>query len=187
MSNLKFCPDISEIDSVEFRPYMIENAYDYFIISTNSPHQRMGIQSVLSALCIEIILKSFHVTVASNHGKLNETYVFSSKESLPRKSNPHDLMTLYYVLPENIKRYLFDAVDLKVLLENKELFTQSRYAYEPNANTIHHDDIVKLAASLICKIVYLYREFGCTDPFIEYFNIEELYFTRVQQFVWYSE
>ncbi len=158
MSDVRFCPSIVGIDSVDFRPFMIENAYDYYMISTTSPHQRMGIQSVVCALSIEIILKSFHTTVTSNHGKLNETYDFNKKDALPKRANAHDLIVLYEALPPKIQRYLFDKVDLEILRDNKDLFTRSRYAYERGANTIHYDEIVKLAACLICKMVFLYIE-----------------------------
>ncbi|HBH7909496.1 hypothetical protein P3602_24975 [Vibrio parahaemolyticus] len=187
MSDLKFSPSIEGVGHVDFRPYMIENAYDYYKISTGSPHQRMGIQAVMCALSIEIILKSFHASVTSNHGKLNETYEFKKSEALPKRANAHDLIVLYESLPENIQRYLFDSLDLKVLAANKDLFTKSRYAYEPNANKSHTDSIIKLAASLICKMVFLYRSFGCNDPFIELFDIEELYFGEVRSFLWCSE
>lgn len=184
MSNLRFCHNIDEIDNVIFRPYMIENAYDYYIISTTSPHQRMGIQTVLCALSIEIILKSFHVTVVSNQGQPNETYKFNKKDALPPNANAHDLMVLYQALPVNIQKYLFNPNDLGVLAESKDLFTKSRYAYEPEANMLHDDDIIKLTACLICKMVFLYRELGCTDHFIELFDIDALYFSKVQQFLW---
>lgn len=186
LSNLRFCPSIIDIENVNFRPYMVENAYDYYIISTTSPHHRMEIQTVMCALSIEIILKSFHTTVTSNHGKLNETYEFNKKIALPKNSNAHDLVVLYEALPVNIQRYLFDVFDVEVLVTNKDLFTRSRYAYEQSANPIHDDEIVKLAACLICKMVFLYREFGCNDPFIELFDIETLYFSRVPSFFWSS-
>ncbi len=186
LSEVRFCPSIAGIGGVDFRPYMIENAYDYYMISTTSPHQRMGIQTVMCALSIEIILKSFHTTVTSNHGKLNETYQFNKKDALPKKSNAHDLIVLYEALPANIQSYLFDSTDLKVLDSNKDLFTQSRYAYEQGANSIHNDEIIKLAACLICKMVFLYRKLGCKDPFIELFDIETLYFSKVQSFLWCS-
>ncbi|EGR0395058.1 hypothetical protein FHO69_22420 [Vibrio vulnificus] len=180
LSDVRFCPSIAGIDSVDFRPWMLENAYDYYTICTESPHQRMGIQTVMCALSIEIILKSFHTTVSSNRGKLNETYEFNKKKALPKNSNAHDLLVLYDALPMNIQRYLFDTVDVEVITANKDLFTQSRYAYEQNANTIHNDDIIKLAACLICKIVFLYRELGCNDFFIKQFDIEKLFLSRVQ-------
>lgn len=183
MSYLKFSPSIDGVDQVDFRPYMIENAYDYYKISTVSSHQRMGIQAVMCALSIEIILKSFHASVTSNHGKLNETYEFRKIEALPKRANAHDLIVLYESLPENIQRYLFDLSDLEVLTVNKDLFTKSRYAYESNANKSHTDGIIKLAASLICKMVFLYRSLGCNDPFIELFDIEDLYFGEVQSFL----
>ncbi|NOH31738.1 hypothetical protein [Vibrio mediterranei] len=187
MSDVKFSPSIGGIENVDFRPYMLEHAYDYFAISTTSPHQRMGIQTVMCALSIEIILKSFHSVVVSNHGKLNETYEFNKRDALPKRSNAHDLVVLYEALPPNIQRYLFDAVDLKVLTTNKDLFTQSRYAYEQSANSSHNDQVIKLAARLICKVVFLYRQLGCNDPFIELFDIDKLYFDRVQSFHWCSD
>ncbi|ODS14398.1 hypothetical protein BCD66_10860 [Pseudoalteromonas tetraodonis] len=186
LSEVRFCRSIAGIESVDFRPYMIESAYDYYMVSVTSPHQRMGIQTVMCALSIEIILKSFHTTVTSNHGRLNETYDFNKKDALPKKSNAHDLIVLYEALPKNIQRYLFDRSDLKVLFTNKNLFTQSRYAYELSANPVHNDEIIKLAACLICKMVFLYRELGCKDHFIELFDIENLYFSRVQSFLWCS-
>ncbi|EMB9232320.1 hypothetical protein U9606_005133 [Vibrio harveyi] len=186
LSEVRFCPSTAGIESIDFRPYMIESAYDYYMVSTTSPHQRMGIQTVMCALSIEIILKSFHATVTSNHGKLNETYEFNKRDVLPKKSNALDLIVLYEALPENIQSYLFDSLDLKVLVTNKDLFTQSRYSYEQGANSIHNDEIVKLAACLVCKVVFLYRELGCKDPFIELFDIENLYFSRVQSFLWCS-
>ncbi|KZN12218.1 hypothetical protein [Marinomonas sp. TW1] len=183
MNELKFSPDINGIEQIDFRPYMLENAYDYYKICTSSPHQRMGIQAVVCALSIEIILKSFHTSVKSNKGQLNETYEFEKRKVLPKGANAHDLMVLYEALPEKIQHYLFNSLDLKTLSTNKDLFTQSRYSYEQNANRSHNDRVIKLAASLICKMVYLYRNFGCEDPFIKLFDIEALYFCEVQSYV----
>jgi hypothetical protein len=183
VSAKKFSPSIVGISEVGFRPYMVESAYDYYKVSTTSPHQRMGIQNVMCALSIEIILKSFYSAVTSNHGKPNETYKFSRTDALPKKFKGHDLFELYEALPGNIQNYLFSSEDLKTLKLNKDLFTNSRYAYELNANKSHNDGIIKLAASLICKMVFLYRELGCDDPFIKGFDIEGLYFSDVQRFV----
>ena len=183
MNDLKFSPDINGIEQIDFRPYMLENAYDYYKICTSSTHQRMGIKAVMCALSIEIILKSFHASVKSNEGELNETYEFEKRKALPKGANAHDLMVLCEALPEKIKHYLFNSLDLKTLSANKNLFTQSRYSYEQNASCSHNDRIIKLAASLICKMVYLYRSFGCEDPFIKFFDIEALYFGEVQLYV----
>ncbi len=180
MGNFKFFPDTSGLTAIEFKPYMVESAYDYYMTCTTSPHQRMGIQTVMCALGIEILLKSFHAKVSGNHGKLNETYEFNKKETLPKQANAHDLIVLYHALSKEMKAYLFDPPDLEILNANKDLFTRSRYVYESSANKIHASDITKLAACLICKIIFLYRELGCADPFITSFNIEELYLSQVQ-------
>jgi len=186
LGNFKFCPDISGIAPIELRPYMVESAYDYYMICITSPHQRMSIQTVMCALAIEILLKSFHAKVTGNHGKLNETYGFNKKESLPKEANAHDLIALYEALPKEIKEYLFKPVDLDILADNKDLFTQSRYVYESTANRSHNDSIIKLAACLICKIIFLYKQRECADPFITSFYIEEFYLNQVQQILAYS-
>lgn len=139
----------------------------------------MGIQTVMCALAIEILLKSFNAVVTSNHDRLDETYKFDKKNSLANDSNAHDLMILYESLPLNIQNYLFDSIDIQILKSNKDLFLSSRYAYEANANNIHHDDLIKLTACLICKMVYLYSKHGSDEPFITQLDIDGLYFSQV--------
>jgi len=184
MSNVKFSPDISGIKSIEFRPYMIECAYDYYMVCTTSTHQRMGIQAVMAALAIEVLLKSFNSKVTGNNGRLDETYEFNKKEVLPKRSNAHDLVVLYNSLPKSIQSYLFDYSEFQIIELNKDLFTTSRYIYEESANTIHDDDIIKLAACLICKVAYLYLKQGCNDPFIKNLDIDNLFFSQVQPIFW---
>lgn len=184
---MNFQPNISNVSKIEFRPYMIECAFDYYSMSVMSNHQRMELQTVMCALSIEIILKSFLVSVAGNHGQLNETYQFDKKSlvadgTLPKKSDVHDLTVLYEALPKDLKTYLFEPFEFKILHENRKLFTQSRYVYEPSANTINNDDIIKLTARLVCKIVYLYKHQGCVDPFILEFEIDKIYFSHVQPY-----
>lgn len=179
---MKFSPDVGHINSVDFRPYIVECAHDYYIVSNESPHQKMGVQCVMSALAIEVLLKSFNSEVARNEGRLNEKYRFDSS-ALPKGANSHNLSVLVGALPEEIAKYLFSSSDLDVIEKEKDLFTSSRYVYEPEAKITHHDGIIKLAAKLICKVVYLYKQQGCDDPFIENFDVENLYFTHVQRFL----
>ncbi|WP_139124189.1 hypothetical protein [Aliivibrio fischeri] len=146
----------------------------------SATHRRMGVQTVMSALAIEVLLKSFNAKVTGNHGRLDETYEFNKKESLPKGSNAHDLTVLYNSLPKSVQGYLFDRSDFEIIEINKDLFTTSRYVYEQSANNIHNDDIIKLAACLICKVVYLYLKQGCDDPFIKLFDIEKLYLSQNQ-------
>lgn len=58
---------------------MIETAYDYYSVGVTAAHQRMGLTCVLSALSLEICLKSFFAIVAGNLGKLNESYQYEKK------------------------------------------------------------------------------------------------------------
>jgi hypothetical protein len=180
MNSIRFSPDISDVGSIEFRPYMIECAYDYYMVSMTATHQRMGIQTVMSALAIEVLLKSFNSKVTGNHGRLDETYEFNKHEALPKRSNAHDLFILYHSLPKSIQSYLFDYSDFEIIESNKDLFTTSRYVYEQSANSIHNDDIIKLAACLICKVAYLYLKQGCGDPFVKTLDIDKLYLSQNQ-------
>lgn len=70
---------------------MIETAYDYYSVGTTAAQGRMGLACVLSALSLEICLKSFFAIVAGNPGKLNESYQYD-RELLPKGSNGHGLL-----------------------------------------------------------------------------------------------
>lgn len=161
---------------------MIECAYDYYMVAKTASHQRMGLQSVLSVLSIEILFKSFNALAVGNISKPNETYIFDRK-SLPKKSDPHDLIILYHSLPLDIAKFLVNKNELEILEKYRESFKSSRYIYEPNASKLHRDDIIKLAAKLICYVVFLYKEQGCKDSFIQYFNVDEFFFNDVQKFL----
>ncbi|MNJ59238.1 hypothetical protein D3C77_549120 [compost metagenome] len=179
--DLRFCPDVQGLPTVDFRPYMIETAYDYYSVGTTAAHQRMGLTCVLSALSLEICLKSFFAVVTANPGALNESYQFD-RGLLPKGSNGHGLLQFAEALDPEIRNYLFNQHDLQTLRTNSDLFTRSRYTYEHQANQVHHDDIIKLAAKTVCNLTYLYRIQGCQDPFIMGFDIDELYFSAVQRF-----
>ncbi|MDE1312668.1 hypothetical protein MCX36_20210 [Vibrio aestuarianus] len=138
----------------------------------------------MSALSVEVVLKSFNSKVTSNSGRLDETYEFDRKSALPKKANAHDLVALYEALPSNLQRYLFNDIDITILEANRNLFSSSRYVYESQANKIHNDDIIKLAARLLCKVVYLYRYQNCIDPFIDEFDLEKVFFSHNQPIWW---
>ncbi len=179
---MEFVPNISKVEIIDFRPHMIECGFDYYMLAEKSSHQRIEIQCVMSALAIEVILKSFNAQVVGNLGQINETYKFD-RSSLPKKADPHDLVTLTEALTPSVCTYLFDKSDLKVIEKNRSIFKSSRYVYEQTANTIHFDDIIKLAAKTLCKVIYLYKKRGCKDPFILHAKVNELYFGSVQQFI----
>lgn len=92
-------------------------------------------QTVMCALSIEIIFKSFNASIVGNRGRLNEIYEFDryeldKKGILVKKSNAHDLIVLYESLPEDIRSYLCEGFEIEILNTNKILFMQSRYIYE---------------------------------------------------------
>lgn len=178
---IEFC-NAGNIEKIEFRAPMIECAFDYYMVATRSSHDKIAIKCVMSALALEMILKSFNSDVVGNHGQLNETYKFK-RYVLPDKANAHDLMILVNALPEYIRDYLFDENDLLVIEENRVTFMVDRYGYEKDAREIYFDDITKLTAKILCKVIYLYRIQGCRDPWVcHWVNIDELFFSDVQKF-----
>ncbi|OWP71125.1 hypothetical protein [Pseudomonas sp. K2I15] len=181
--DLRYRPDVKGLPKVDFRPYMIQTAYDYYSVAATATQGRMGLACVLSALSLEICLKSFFAVVAGNPGKLNESYQYD-RALLPKGSNGHGLFQFAEALAPEIRAYLFDRHDLETLEVNSNLFTSSRYTYEPQANQAHDDDIIKLAAKTVCNLTYLYRSQGCQDPFISGFDIDKLYFSAVQRFTY---
>jgi len=185
---MSFEPNTANISKIDFKPYMLECAFDYYSMAVNSNHPRMGLQNVMCALSLEVLLKSFNASISGNNGRLDETYKFDKsalikQEILPDKANVHDLGVLYESIPSDIKKYLFESFELDILKKNRKLFIESRYIYERSANSIHNDDLIKLTARVICKIVHLYKIQGCTDFFIKEFNIDKLYFSHNQPYI----
>jgi hypothetical protein len=41
---------------------------------------------------------------------------------------------------------------------------------------------MKLAIKLVCKTLYLYKQRGCSDPFVTAFDVNAVFFTHVQRY-----
>lgn len=178
---LKFVPDVSQLGSIELRPYMIEVAWDYCHLLLTSGHQRGNIERALAALAIEVVLKSFNSRVSANGGSLDERYAFDPSALPAGVRSRHDLRVLADAVRQDLRTYLFDHLDGKTLDENRDAFTKSRYYYERAAPSVTSGDALKLAVKLVCKVVYLYKQRGCTDPFIRHFDVDAVYFTHVER------
>jgi hypothetical protein len=159
---------------------MVEAAYDYVATVVESRHKRGMVAQTFGALAAEIVFKSYFAKVARGVGTLDERYVFD-KAALAGKASPgHDLTTLARALRPDLRAYLLESSDYVVLVEFADAFTASRYFYEPTAPSASSDEILRLAAKLICKTVYLYKARGCTDPFVVHLDVDQLYFSVVQ-------
>lgn len=176
----KFKPEIALLPIIEFHPFMVETAYDYLKTVTTSKHERGFIRETLGALAIEIILKSYIAKVNGNFQQLDERYEINW---IKRPSDSHNLKCLAENLPPIIKSYLLDKEDEEVIESHQDAFKNSRYCYERKAKNFYSDAPIRLAAKLICKTIYLYREQGCNDPFIKSFDVNKLYFSIVQNFL----
>ncbi|TNC83626.1 MAG: hypothetical protein CSH37_13485 [Thalassolituus sp.] len=158
---------------------MIETAAEYFFVAKNHARVKGYIQTSLSALSLEIMLKSFNADVSTNAGKINETYEPNQRVK-DLRSKAHDLVFLYELIDPVFQCYLFSHSDIDTLREHRSVFTSERYGYESEAQGVHTDCLAKLAGTTLCKIIFLYKKFGCQDPFIVNFDINETYFNYVQ-------
>lgn len=163
--------DVNGVNKIEFRPYMVECAHRYFLIALN---ERNGvIKKAVSALVIEILLKSFNAIVKENEGEVNESYEFNG--SLLKGKSAHNLINLASILPPEVKAYLFSHEDMRVLKRDKNSFTSDRYIYEPCASKKLDFDLFNMARDVLCKVVYLYGQQGCQDKYIAWLNESDLY------------
>lgn len=184
--DILFTWNTSKIDIIEFRPYMVETAYDYYMTAKESTHKRRVIQNVMSSLVLEILIRTFSTKIL---GKNDGQYRYIKDQN---KKDVHDLMMLYSGLHPSIQEYLFSSDDLEILTIHKDTFKNSRYFYEElqtnnrNTNKLinrspYSDDIDKLAAKIICKIIHLYRTKDCSDSFINFFNISDFHLKYVRK------
>jgi hypothetical protein len=176
-----FCPDLTHVRSIEFRPFMLETAYDYYHTVKQSSHQRGMVQQTIGALAIEIVLKSFSARVSGNSGLLNECYELDRKALPGKPKDLHNLKYLSQVLRPDIRAYLLEEADEETVADYQDTFTKSRYSYERTAPEASTDEVLRLAAKLVCKTVHLYKQRGCIDPFIQGFDVDRVYFTEVQR------
>lgn len=181
---IEFKPNVNpEMETPNFRAYMIEIAWDYYILAIS--HQKNYLTLSLCCLSLEIILKSFNAEVADNEGKLNEKYRQNKKvRSLGKKA--HDLISLLEIIEKDHRDYLFSRSEVEILESHRNFFTTSRYGYEKSVSHINHHEIKKLTASTLCKIIFLYQQKGCSDPFIQQFNVNQFYNENVQTALLYT-
>jgi hypothetical protein len=179
---LHFRPDVASVPKVEFRPFMVETAYDYLATILTATHKRGFVQETFGVLGIEIILKSFVAKVSGNHDQLDERYEVDRSQLPGKPANLHNLKYLAQVLHPAVRAYLLDLSDEQELEDHQDTFKISRYTYERTAPSSSSDGAHRLAAKLICKTIYLYKMQGCSDPFIAAFDVDKLYFSVVQQY-----
>ncbi|MBL9057256.1 MAG: hypothetical protein JNJ84_13385, partial [Rhodobacteraceae bacterium] len=162
--DISFNFDFSDITDLQFRPYMLEVAYEYLTLAI---HARIGpINEALCALSLEILFKSFNSKVVKNEGHLNERYEFD--QTKVKIAQGHCLVSLFEAIPQNIRRHLLERTsDLTLLKKFSNAFTTSRYYYEKSHSGSSTDDLQNLALYAIFKATLMYREKGCLDPFIQ--------------------
>lgn len=177
---LQFEPDIASLPPIQFRPFMIETAHDYFKTVSCSTHERGLVRQTFGVLAIEIVLKSYIARVSDCVGQLDERYEVDRSVLPGKPSDLHNLKYLAQALDPRVRSYLLELADEQEIEEHQDSFKKSRYFYERTAPLCSSDGPLNLAAKLLCKTVFLYKQRGCDDPFIRTFDVDRLYFSVVQ-------
>lgn len=180
---LQFEPDIASLPPIQFRPFMIETAHDYFKTVSCSTHERGLVRQTFGVLAIEIVLKSYIARVSDCAGQLDERYEVDQSALPGKPSDLHNLKYLAQALDPRIRSYLLELADEQEIEEHQDSFKKSRYFYERTAPSCSSDGPLSLAAKLLCKTVFLYKQRGCDDPFIRAFDVNRLYFSVVRPFM----
>lgn len=178
---LQYAPNTNTVGQVDFRPYMVEVAWNYCQLVLGSTLRRGMIEQTLAALAIEIILKSYSAVVVDNVGEITETYRFQVPAGA-KISNKHNLVALAGLLRTDLRQFLIEPSDEEIIEENQDAFSNSRYYYEASAPKSSSDSAMKLAIKLVCKTLYLYKQRGCSDPFVTAFDVNAVFFTHIQRY-----
>lgn len=174
-------------------PWMVESAYRYLKAAKHLKcgHDMLDIAQINAAVGMEILLKSFVSKPNGKLGQADETYELDygaikvahdhlrtvGKIPAYRKDRPpnkHDLLTLFYAIPEPIRvRIRLDRHE-HWIEKDREVFTNSRYRYENGAPKGYDDILVGVLDELIDEVVAWYREQGCRDLFIVCYGMPPL-------------
>ena len=174
-------------------PRMVESAYRYLTAAKHlrRGHDMLDIAQINAAIGMEILLKSFVSKPNGKLGQVDETYeldygvIKSAHEHLKtadripayRKDKPpnkHDLLTLFYAIPEPIRRRIRLDRHEHWIDKDREVFTNARYQYENGAAKGYDDILIGVLDELIEHVVHWYRELGCKDIFIVCYGMPPL-------------
>lgn len=172
-------------------PWMVESAYRYLkaAIHLRRGHDMPDIAQINAAIGMEILLKSFVSTPDSKLGQVNETYkpaddaleaaheYLKTVKRVPvnrRNPNKHDLLTLFYAIPEPIRQRIGLDRHEHWIEKYRDVFTKARYRYEKNAAQGSDDILIGILDELIDDVVDWYRELGCKDMFIVCYGMPSL-------------
>ena len=177
----------------QLTPWMVESAYRYLMAAKHLKrgHDMLGVAQINAAIGMEILLKSFVSKPNDNLGQVNETYeldyaaikaaheCLKNDGSIPdyRKDkgpNKHDLLTLFYAIPEPIRQHVGLNRREKNIEKDREVFTNARYQYELGAAKGFNDILIGVLDELIENVVHWYRELGCKDTFIVFYGMQPL-------------
>jgi len=166
-------------------PWMVESAYRYLTAAKHlrRGHDMLDTAQINAALGMEILLNSFVSKPNGNLGQANETYELDynaikaahehlkAAERIPayrkdRPPNKHDLLTLFYAIPEPIRQRVRLDRHEHWIERYRDVFTNARYRYENGAPEDYDDILIGVLDTLIDDVVDWYREQKCQDLFI---------------------
>lgn len=162
---------------------MVESAYRYLkaAIKLRRGHDMLDIAQINAAIGMEILLKSLVSKPDDKLGQVNETYkldddaleaahaYLKTAERVPanrRYPNKHDLLTLFYAIPEPIRQRVRLDRREHWIEKYRDVFTKARYRYEKSAAKGSDDILIGILDDLVDDVVDWYCELGCKDLFI---------------------
>ncbi|MGH8438583.1 MAG: hypothetical protein ACRERW_05930 [Pseudomonas sp.] len=166
-------------------PWMIESAYRYLTAAKHllRVDNMMGIAQVNAALGLEILLKSFNSKPSGDIGQVYETQKLNFRPIVKahkqlkamgkiqpecRKTDRHDLLTLFYAIPEDLRRRVGLDLYEQDIEQYRDVFTKSRYRYERKTKRSTSDILVRVLDEVIGKTIEWYCEQGCEDAYIRH-------------------
>lgn len=163
-----------------FPGWMLESAHSYLkaaelLDAQHLPH----VAQVNAAIGMEILLKSFISLPDQNQGTSGETYrldptalakahqrLLSIGKTSRKNHDKHDLLTLFYAVPEQIRRSLALDSQEECFEKYRSVFTNSRYPYESNSAKSSDPILMRMLRWTLANVVGYHKERGSQDAFI---------------------
>ncbi|KAA0135388.1 hypothetical protein FYZ48_18945 [Gimesia chilikensis] len=154
---------------MDFRPWMIEAAYDFIRSSRLLWDNNLYSPSMVNVgVGLEILFKSFNAEIDGPQSTTDEPYM--AEHYRYAGAHTHNLSELFDKIPKAIRNQLGIQPYRDYLIDKFDtLFVSARYPYEKEALSGGTEAIIDVAEEIIAKIIAFYKLEGCDDKWIRDF------------------